>query len=893
MSTSVTDTIANGGVYLGAWTNWSHGSVQGATITLTKRDGGLLIAFLALFVTTTGASFWRLFCFVAHFALSNRSGPQDGLYHQMQAVLRNAATTTTGVIYFTQLLGSWRQHAQNPWKRVLPLLGFTALIMAVFSIASIFSSRISTATGNEVLISSPNCGRIDATLDSNIYDYFAYLRRYTSELTITGASYAKQCYEGNGTAQECSTYVKKELPATIYSNMSCPFPGNEKICLQSSTNLRIDTGLIDSHDDLGMNAAPADRFAFRRVVDCAPLVTEGYARQRNGSDNRTQDATIEYYYGDRRHWLPYDDANFTYVYSASSKDNYNMNADYTLGVALAAASLNDSTFTPIAELERKDAETALFFLSANNVFFAKPVDDDWFSAHTPFGDGLHGATLLSGSMPAFHKDQATGVLACTTQHQFCNPNKKKDGCTGLDGWRAGISASSRLWDNSAQKAAFAFWADTYTSLGIQIPDMVSNLGVSALTARDTLVQGIQGPLPRDQWQREVLHWHASTMAKLQRILVEAATGPSDPDMFRYIVKPSTEAEHLRCANQKVKSPSYTSFSTLGLGLTLALGLLINALSLGIEPLLRVLQARQRCAGRPAQGLYRRLEWAANETLQLQRLAHEELGAGSWCRGDECPPVTRRGDRLALLDVRDVRHPRLVVLGEAGEGLLGRGRGRGRGGDDGDVDVEARGGGRVRVSGCVDEEGDSQLLEPKDSAACPVVLDTGMDMSMPMSMPMATGAESPLGGSPESDAHNYFHNHNHDYPSTQALAHHHNDSNDSNDDNADADTHADAHPILSARLTQPLAGQYEVDGGVVRAPADSAPAPLSQAAAGPGSGLELGLGLGLGLGMGMGVGRERRSQRRRRGRGGRAGCDADGGGDGGEGEEVPLSPVSSL
>jgi hypothetical protein len=37
-------------VYLGVWTNWSRGQVMGSTLTLDRRNGSLLIAFLAFFV---------------------------------------------------------------------------------------------------------------------------------------------------------------------------------------------------------------------------------------------------------------------------------------------------------------------------------------------------------------------------------------------------------------------------------------------------------------------------------------------------------------------------------------------------------------------------------------------------------------------------------------------------------------------------------------------------------------------------------------------------------------------------------------------------------------------------------------------------------------------------
>lgn len=53
-----------------------------------------------------------------------------------------------------------------------------------------------------------------------------------------------------------------------------------------------------------------------------------------------------------------------------------------------------------------------------------------------------------------------------------------------------------------------------------------------------------------------------------------------------------------------------------------------------------------------------MEWIANETLQLQRLAHEELGAGGWSGAANAVPVTKAGETLATLDTTDAYHPRL-------------------------------------------------------------------------------------------------------------------------------------------------------------------------------------------------------------------------------------------
>ena len=57
--------------------------------------------------------------------------------------------------------------------------------------------------------------------------------------------------------------------------------------------------------------------------------------------------------------------------------------------------------------------------------------------------------------------------------------------------------------------------------------------------------------------------------------------------------------------------------------------------------------------------YGHAEWQANSTLQLQRIAHESLGLGTWSRTDESIPVNEPGDTLGVLDISDRKHPRLT------------------------------------------------------------------------------------------------------------------------------------------------------------------------------------------------------------------------------------------
>jgi hypothetical protein len=55
MATTVAQVVAENNVVLGFWTNWSENSTKGATITLTKTNGGFLTAALAVFVTYVGS----------------------------------------------------------------------------------------------------------------------------------------------------------------------------------------------------------------------------------------------------------------------------------------------------------------------------------------------------------------------------------------------------------------------------------------------------------------------------------------------------------------------------------------------------------------------------------------------------------------------------------------------------------------------------------------------------------------------------------------------------------------------------------------------------------------------------------------------------------------------
>lgn len=76
------------------------------------------------------------------------------------------------------------------------------------------------------------------------------------------------------------------------------------------------------------------------------------------------------------------------------------------------------------------------------------------------------------------------------------------------------------------------------------------------------------------------------------------------------------------------------------------------MSFALDPLMRCLHKRREYRQ------YQYLEWRTNSALQLQRLAQDELGYGKWIGCTDMVPVTRPEDRLADLDISDLKYPKL-------------------------------------------------------------------------------------------------------------------------------------------------------------------------------------------------------------------------------------------
>lgn len=260
-------------IYTGVWVNWSRGRLMGSTLTISTSHGGLLSAFLAIFISLAGIAFWRITSFALHQMRAGKAF-HDGLHHQQQLIFRNTGTASGAFWQMLQLPKFWGNNAKNSWLRTLPLALLALSNVVVFAIAAIFSSEVTKATGKGVLIQSPNCGRLEyENLDNGFSGLLqaAYNTVVLNE-TTEAAAYTRNCYGDDANGLRCNRYVQRKIPWRTNVNASCPF--DDDLCSFGKNGaMEMDTGPIDSHHALGVNVPKEDRVTYRKVATCSPIRT--------------------------------------------------------------------------------------------------------------------------------------------------------------------------------------------------------------------------------------------------------------------------------------------------------------------------------------------------------------------------------------------------------------------------------------------------------------------------------------------------------------------------------------------------------------------------------------------------------------------------------------------
>jgi hypothetical protein len=649
-------------VYQGVWTNWSKGKTLGATLTLSSANGTILVAVLAIFVQVTGSQLWRVFQVALHQSRATQD-PRDGLHHQHQAVLRNNSSDFASVWQFLRIGLAWRhQKTTNALRRSLALVIWALLHFALFALAGIFSTPLIHA-GDAVLSRSPFCGKFSKTYLASLgshantgmpghleNEYYAqYQIRYEQS-----QQYAESCYMKTETLASCDLLSSLLLSWNTTTHNSCAF--GSPVCLTATPSVTFDTGFLSSHEDLGLNAPEQDRIWYRKCTTCTVLNDAKFIsnwKNISATADSPAKSVVDAYYGPS----PLADRNATYSYSEwdqyYSFDQYSNTDPYQINTQFAAAgdtTYLTSTFQPIPELNRTDADTTLTFLSFSKMYEAA-VDDPWFAAHRAEPYPARMNQKINGTV--FKRDRPVTTLGCAEQHQICTSGNSSSSsspshCTPMLGWlqlaRDGVEAlnltsrQSSTYYRVFQAAVEAIFSNILQQLAQRDPPLLARRQINGIVGLG---------LPDNQWQNEIEYFHSIAMAHLQRAVVAYGTGEFAANTA-YINISNGTSDRWLCQNLVIRGTSYKSFTLFALILILIVGLLIVTTGAMMEDIM------YWCQRKSGHGISRHEEWTTNGLLMMQSLLYERDGCGVWSSRHGIP-ICCPGETMGFVKRKQPQH----------------------------------------------------------------------------------------------------------------------------------------------------------------------------------------------------------------------------------------------
>ena len=290
-------------VYTGVWVNYIRGPVTGITLTLRAREGAYLIAFLALFVRIAGTHLWNVTSFIV-FQARSKDKPKDGLHYQHQAILRNVGKGVGAIWDFAESGWYWRSRAAHAPRRSSLFVLWGVLHITAFTIASIFSSWVTTVK-SEVLVSPQTCGYWSET-DSNSHPWVdaTVVATQTHSDFQTASELVERCNNATGTLTnvDCLPYGAKILEWTTTYSDKCPFAA--EMCATNVTAI-FDSGFMDSRLDFGINSRANEASQYRRVWTCSPLETEGFVSEWMNDTQLASKDQIEHLGEPGEKWLAF------------------------------------------------------------------------------------------------------------------------------------------------------------------------------------------------------------------------------------------------------------------------------------------------------------------------------------------------------------------------------------------------------------------------------------------------------------------------------------------------------------------------------------------------------------------------------------------------------------
>jgi hypothetical protein len=277
--------MADLGVHIGYWRDYSADAGNQHVLTLPLRWAGFLISALALLVSLAGGSFWTIMAYILHQSRVPHHTNIAPAQLQLQVLLRNAATPFSAVLDLISILWAWPKTTGSLIRRrAIALMAVALVSFVAFTVAGVFVAAIaSNSEANIIALAKPGtCGLWELGYNnSDILSYQAFVRGAVST-ALRSRAYARAWYtETPSSVAPQSYFLRQTLPYTTY-HVQCPFKGENRCLSNDSSNSAMvwDTGRLNSHTHLGINAPADHTIDWRWVLTCSPVSTWDLHRRK-------------------------------------------------------------------------------------------------------------------------------------------------------------------------------------------------------------------------------------------------------------------------------------------------------------------------------------------------------------------------------------------------------------------------------------------------------------------------------------------------------------------------------------------------------------------------------------------------------------------------------------
>ncbi len=275
---------------------WREYGSNKLILTLQGTGAGALQAAIPLFITIVGPMTWilikypwyqisirrqqNLASYPRWYHRLFRRQPRTRFYplytQQRNVLLRNSAGDLGTVAEVFNLFTSWRKPSYGrPLRKSCLLFSVSFMFWTAWQVAGVVSFYIwQNTVPSVVLTRSSACGY---SLMSGPAAELPF-RRIGLSQTILAETYVSQCYGSSpSNSGACGVYAATSINFTS-NDTDCPFSSQDICITTNSTPFQLDSGPIDSQNDLGINSVPSDRVTYRKVTTCSPIHSTRFAR---------------------------------------------------------------------------------------------------------------------------------------------------------------------------------------------------------------------------------------------------------------------------------------------------------------------------------------------------------------------------------------------------------------------------------------------------------------------------------------------------------------------------------------------------------------------------------------------------------------------------------------